>query len=126
MPRAQSDVLQGHHRRLKLVWEFIKALHSPPPVHPLHGHDIVRSPVISTMNTPLCRRCDGCCEYPGGTPAKVQAWKDRLEQYGMRLNTKKTEYVECGEQTPCTILVDDSEPPKVSTFKYLGSRITAD
>ncbi|EYC10880.1 hypothetical protein Y032_0053g2350 [Ancylostoma ceylanicum] len=57
---------------------------------------------------------------------KVQAWKDRLEQYGMRLNVKKTEYVECGEQTPGTIFVDDAEVPKASAFKYLGSRISAD
>ncbi|EPB72944.1 hypothetical protein ANCCEY_07976 [Ancylostoma ceylanicum] len=56
----------------------------------------------------------------------MQAWKDRLEQYGMRLNVKKTEYVECGEQTPGTIFVDDAELPKASAFKYLGSRISAD
>ncbi|EYC03700.1 hypothetical protein Y032_0092g2571 [Ancylostoma ceylanicum] len=56
---------------------------------------------------------------------KVQAWKDRLEQYGMRLNIKKTEYVECGEQTPGTIFVDDADLPKVSAFKYLWPRISA-
>ncbi|EYB98460.1 hypothetical protein Y032_0131g1640 [Ancylostoma ceylanicum] len=57
---------------------------------------------------------------------KVQAWKHLLEQYGMRLNIKKTEYVECGEQTPGTIFVDDAELPKAPAFKYLGSRISAD
>ncbi|KIH65851.1 hypothetical protein ANCDUO_03821 [Ancylostoma duodenale] len=44
----------------------------------------------------------------------------------MRLNIKKTEYVQYGEQTPGTILVDDIELPKVSVFKDLGSRISAD
>ncbi|EYC17540.1 hypothetical protein Y032_0030g2121 [Ancylostoma ceylanicum] len=57
---------------------------------------------------------------------KVQAWKDPLEQYRMRLNIMKAEYVECGEQTPGTILADNAELPKVSAFKYLGSRISAD
>ncbi|EYC05647.1 hypothetical protein Y032_0081g1494 [Ancylostoma ceylanicum] len=58
---------------------------------------------------------------------KVQAWKDRMEQYGMRLNIKRTEYVECRERTPGTaILVDDAELPKVSVSEYLGSRISAE
>ncbi|EYC21300.1 hypothetical protein Y032_0019g3737 [Ancylostoma ceylanicum] len=53
---------------------------------------------------------------------EVQAWKDRLERYGMKLNTKKTEYLECGDQTA----IDSEELPKASVFKYLGSRIAAD
>ncbi|EYB84164.1 hypothetical protein Y032_0322g2450 [Ancylostoma ceylanicum] len=57
---------------------------------------------------------------------KVQVWKAWLEQYGMRLNIKKTEYAECGGQTPGTVFVDDAELPKVSAFKYLGSHISAD
>ncbi|EYC25238.1 hypothetical protein Y032_0012g1779 [Ancylostoma ceylanicum] len=44
----------------------------------------------------------------------------------MRLNIKTTKYVECGEQTPGTIFVDDAKLPEVSTFEYLGSRISAD
>ncbi|EYC02683.1 hypothetical protein Y032_0098g3069 [Ancylostoma ceylanicum] len=45
----------------------------------------------------------------------------------MRLSIKKTEYVECGEQSLGTILVDDAKLSKVSAFKYnLGSRISAD
>ncbi|EYB88615.1 hypothetical protein Y032_0244g3530 [Ancylostoma ceylanicum] len=28
--------------------------------------------------------------------AEVQLWKDRLQQYGLRLNIEKTEYMECG------------------------------
>ncbi|KAK6726977.1 hypothetical protein RB195_004962 [Necator americanus] len=27
---------------------------------------------------------------------QVQSWKDQLQQYGLRLNTSKTEYMECG------------------------------
>ncbi|EYB94331.1 hypothetical protein Y032_0173g424 [Ancylostoma ceylanicum] len=55
---------------------------------------------------------------------EVQAWKDRLERYGIKLNIKKTEYLECGEQTPGTIFIDNEELLKASVFKYLGSRIS--
>ncbi|KAL6735402.1 hypothetical protein Aduo_005847 [Ancylostoma duodenale] len=57
---------------------------------------------------------------------EAQAWKDRLEQYGMKLKGSKTEYLECGEHTPGTISIDNEELPKVFVFKYLGSRISAD
>ncbi|EYC37523.1 hypothetical protein Y032_0783g2327 [Ancylostoma ceylanicum] len=56
---------------------------------------------------------------------EVQASKDRLERYGMKLNIKKTEYLECGEQTPGTIYNDNEEIPKAIVFKYLGSRFSA-
>ncbi|EYC05890.1 hypothetical protein Y032_0079g1243 [Ancylostoma ceylanicum] len=84
-------------------------LQSTAPWTPLYADDVM---IAATTRDELQR--------------KVQFWKDRLEQYGMRLNIKKTEYVECGEQTPGTILVDDAELPKISAFKYLGSRISAD
>ncbi|EYC23618.1 hypothetical protein Y032_0015g2748 [Ancylostoma ceylanicum] len=57
---------------------------------------------------------------------EVQAWNDRLERYRMKLNTKKTEYFECGDQTPGTTAIDSEELPKASAFKYLESRIATD
>ncbi|EYC34345.1 hypothetical protein Y032_0001g372 [Ancylostoma ceylanicum] len=56
----------------------------------------------------------------------MQAWKGRLERYGMKFNTKKTEYLECGDQTPGHVAINSEELPKASVFKYLGSRIAAD
>ncbi|EYB81101.1 hypothetical protein Y032_0392g575 [Ancylostoma ceylanicum] len=44
----------------------------------------------------------------------------------MKLNIKKTEYLECGEQTPGTIFIDNEVLAKTSVFKYLGSRTSAD
>ncbi|EYC20644.1 hypothetical protein Y032_0021g336 [Ancylostoma ceylanicum] len=44
----------------------------------------------------------------------------------MELNTKITEFLECGEQTPGTICIDNEELSKAFVFKCLGSRISAD
>lgn len=47
-------------------------------------------------------------------------------EYGLRLNTKKTEYSEAGPQTDGTISVDGEDLPKVSHFKYLGLMFSND
>jgi len=57
---------------------------------------------------------------------KAQAWKDRLMENGLRLNIKKTEYLECGQQTDGTISIDGIPLNKVTEFKYLGSVVSAD
>ncbi len=44
----------------------------------------------------------------------------------MRLNTKKTDYIECGPQTDGTINVSGEDLKKVTRFKYLGSIISSD
>ncbi|KAK6764634.1 hypothetical protein RB195_024815 [Necator americanus] len=57
---------------------------------------------------------------------QVQSWKDQLQQYGFRLNTSKTEYMECGPRTEDgSIRVDGTELNKVKCFKYLGSKVTS-
>ncbi|KAL3967110.1 myosin III [Sarotherodon galilaeus] len=57
---------------------------------------------------------------------QTQAWKDQLSENGMRLNIKKTEYLECGPQTNSTITIDSEPLTKVAQFKYLGSLVTSD
>jgi Reverse transcriptase (RNA-dependent DNA polymerase)/Endonuclease/Exonuclease/phosphatase family len=57
---------------------------------------------------------------------QVQLWKTRLDEYGMRLNIKKTEYMECGPQTEGTINIDGEDLKKASEFRYLGSIISHD
>lgn len=55
----------------------------------------------------------------------VRRWKNKLAEFGMRLNVKKTEYMESGEQTPGTIQID--EPlEKTTCFRYLGSRFSSE
>ncbi|KAK6763105.1 hypothetical protein RB195_023714 [Necator americanus] len=57
---------------------------------------------------------------------QVQSWKDQLQQYGLRLNTSKTEYMECGPRIEDgSIRVDGTELNKVNCFKYLGSKVTS-
>ncbi|KAK6730203.1 hypothetical protein RB195_006956 [Necator americanus] len=62
-----------------------------------------------------------------GKPKKqVQSWKDQLQKYGLRLNTSKTEYMECGPRIEDgSIRVDGTELNKVNCFKYLGSKVTS-
>ncbi|XP_019204855.1 uncharacterized protein LOC109196094 [Oreochromis niloticus] len=57
---------------------------------------------------------------------QTQAWKDRLSENGMRLNIKKTEYLECSPQTNSAITIDGEPLTKVAQFKYLGSLVTSD
>ncbi|ETN86452.1 hypothetical protein NECAME_16316 [Necator americanus] len=55
---------------------------------------------------------------------QVQSWKDQLQQYGLRLNTPKTEYMECGPSIEDgSVRVDGTELNKVNCFKYLGSKV---
>src|SRR5262249_803174 len=62
----------------------------------------------------------------GDMQHQTQTWKTRLANYGMRLNTCKTQYMQCGPQTDGTIRVDGVDLKKVSDFKYLGSIISND
>ncbi|KAK6765125.1 hypothetical protein RB195_025169 [Necator americanus] len=56
---------------------------------------------------------------------QVQSWKDQLQQYGLRLNTSKTEYMECGPRIEdSSVRFDGTELNKVNCFKYLGSKVT--
>ncbi|VDM76439.1 unnamed protein product [Strongylus vulgaris] len=47
---------------------------------------------------------------------KTQRWKDQLGSYGLKLNTKKTEYMEVGGQTSESIYIDEKPIKKASTF----------
>uniref|UniRef100_A0A914X4N9 Reverse transcriptase domain-containing protein n=1 Tax=Plectus sambesii TaxID=2011161 RepID=A0A914X4N9_9BILA len=54
---------------------------------------------------------------------QTRQWNERLSKFGLRLNIKKTEYMECGPQTDGTISIGGEELKKVEQFKYLGSLI---
>ncbi|KAK6741571.1 hypothetical protein RB195_009438 [Necator americanus] len=65
-------------------------------------------------------------ESRGDLQKQVQSWKDRLQKYGLRPNTSKTEYMECGPRIEDgSIRVDGTELNKVNCFKYLGSKVTS-
>ncbi|XP_016378366.1 uncharacterized protein LOC107716427 [Sinocyclocheilus rhinocerous] len=57
---------------------------------------------------------------------QMQQWKTRLDKYGLWLNIKKTEYMECGPQTNGTISIDGKDLKAATNFKYLGSVISSD
>uniref|UniRef100_A0A914VVP6 Reverse transcriptase domain-containing protein n=1 Tax=Plectus sambesii TaxID=2011161 RepID=A0A914VVP6_9BILA len=54
---------------------------------------------------------------------QTRQWNERLGEFGLWLNIKKTEYMECDPQTDETISIGGEELKKVEQFKYLGSLI---
>uniref|UniRef100_W5NK01 ribonuclease H n=1 Tax=Lepisosteus oculatus TaxID=7918 RepID=W5NK01_LEPOC len=57
---------------------------------------------------------------------ELQHQMQRWDEHGMRLNTKKTEYMECGPQTVGTTNISGEDLKKVTQFKYFGSIISSD
>ena len=84
-----------------------RELHKPQPWNLLYADDIV---LLAQSRQEL--------------ELDLQKWKVQLERYGLRLNTKKTEYMELGTQLPGTIHLEE-EITKTTAFKYLGSHISA-
>lgn len=52
--------------------------------------------------------------------------KAQLDDFGLRVNPKKTQYMECDPQTNDTIELDGEELRKTDRFKYLGALISND
>ncbi|XP_063165402.1 uncharacterized protein LOC134501489 [Candoia aspera] len=50
-------------------------------------------------------------------------WNEWLSKFGLQLNIKKMEYMECDPQTDGTISIGGEDLKKVEQFKYLGSLI---
>ncbi|VDO24028.1 unnamed protein product [Heligmosomoides polygyrus] len=65
-------------------------------------------------------------EDKGELEREVQAWCDRLERYGLRLNVKETEYLTTDVIESSSIKVKGIELPRTSVFKYLGSAVASD
>ncbi|VDP11891.1 unnamed protein product [Heligmosomoides polygyrus] len=66
------------------------------------------------------------CEDKDELEREVQAWCDRLERFGLRLNVKKTEYLTTDVTESSSIKVNGIELPRTSVFKYLGSAVASD
>ncbi|VDO76195.1 unnamed protein product [Heligmosomoides polygyrus] len=62
----------------------------------------------------------------GELEREVQAWSDRLERFGLKLNVKNTEYLTMDVTEPSSIKVTDIELPRTAFFKYLGSAVASD
>src|SRR5699024_2468066 len=60
-----------------------------------------------------------------GLEAQAQAWKERLQQYGLHLNVAKTEFMVTNPPNTMTdeasIAVDGISLTRSTAFKYLGS-----
>ncbi|VDP15013.1 unnamed protein product [Heligmosomoides polygyrus] len=65
-------------------------------------------------------------EDRGELEREAQAWCDRLERFGLKLNVKKTEYLTTEVNESSSIKVNGIELPRVSVFEYLGSAAASD
>src|SRR5699024_280232 len=63
---------------------------------------------------------------PASLQHQVQAWKDRLQLFGMKLNVGKTEHLSMDPQQIGQVIVDGSPVPNCAACKYLGATLSAD
>ncbi|KAK6739526.1 hypothetical protein RB195_008180 [Necator americanus] len=79
----------------------------------------------ASVDSTLCRRCHAR-ESRDDLQKQVQSWKDQLQKYGLRLNTSKTEYMECGPRIEDgSIRVDGTELNKATLIKKVRARVNA-
>lgn len=96
-------------------------------VYSLYGHYKRFTHGHSCMPTTSCLRAKitPCCNYK-------QQWKARLDANNMRLNTKNTEFMECGIfnsiqfNSDGTVIIGGEDVKRAAEFKYLGSVIGTD
>ena len=69
-----------------------------------------------------------CSETREEVEGEIENWRKALEDRGMRVNQKKTEYL-CaggGEAEPGDVRMQGEVVPRVQDFKYLGSTVQDD
>ena len=58
--------------------------------------------------------------------AKLEQWRKALEDRGLRISRKKTEYFKFNEDQDCEICMEGIRLNRVENFKYLGSKVASD
>ncbi|GBP15642.1 hypothetical protein EVAR_5336_1 [Eumeta japonica] len=60
----------------------------------------------------------------------LDVWVAEMVKHGLRVNGTRTKFMKWDfggtEEVTCNLVVDGNKIPKVSRFKYLGSRLTDD
>ena len=57
----------------------------------------------------------------------LETWRVVFERHGLKISRTKTEYLPSPTNyTATTVKIVDSEPPTVTSFKYLGSLFTSE
>ena len=57
---------------------------------------------------------------------KLGEWRIAMEERGMKISRRKTEYVGCNEHQDAEINVQGETVKRVKTFTYLGSTLAKD
>ena len=57
---------------------------------------------------------------------KLEQWRKALEDRGLKISRKKTEYLRFNEDQDSDIVMDGERLNRVGKFKYLGSTVAGD
>ncbi|XP_076044683.1 uncharacterized protein LOC143027299 [Oratosquilla oratoria] len=57
---------------------------------------------------------------------RLELWRGLLEDYGLKVSRRKTEYLECNVTQEGDLFMQDHKLPQVEAFKYLGSYVAKD
>ncbi len=57
---------------------------------------------------------------------KLDEWRSAMEERGLKISRKKTEYLECNEHQDTEIHLNGETAKRVNTFIYLGSTLVED
>lgn len=57
---------------------------------------------------------------------KLEEWRSAMEDRGLKISRKKTEYLRCNENNDLEIRLQGETVKRVKTFKYLGSTLADD
>ncbi|VDM77106.1 unnamed protein product [Strongylus vulgaris] len=134
IPMDKNDLSRSHEpcanrgRKVKTIAHRNRraSIGASSTLHHSHGCSEERSQATTSMDSPVCRRCGVVAEKRKELEEEAERWKDQLGSYGLKLNTKKTEYMEVGGQTPEKIYIDGKPIKKTSTFTYLGNCISGE
>ncbi|EYC07311.1 hypothetical protein Y032_0071g586 [Ancylostoma ceylanicum] len=96
------------------------------PLHPCHGRYNKRPAEAGTMDSANANDVMLASEQKEDLERQTQAWSERLAQFGLRFNVKKTKYMTTNLDEPSTIQVDGNDLRRTDYFEYLGSTLSAE
>ena len=67
-----------------------------------------------------------CREGRKETEVSLEGWRKVLEERGLKVSRKKTEYLQAGGAEEGTVYIHGDKVKKVDHFKYLGTVVSAD
>lgn len=121
------DIVRLMYRDTTSVVQCAAGTTTPFPIRVgVHQGSALIALVVDSANRHIHKPAPLCLLYTDNVmiangSRDVQQRKDKLTNIDLKLNVGKTEYLEIGAQTSFTIKIDNTEVPKTSAYRYLGS-----